>query len=161
MTFSERATDLQDEGDDSLLVAIAIERIGALALATRTDEAIATAEVALRTATGSDRTALTVAAARRLRSGPAIRPMPNGISQQVDEPDDPQVNALAAHIALNAADLNQALTLATRAAAVAEETGSADVACAALGGRRPSVAAPGSSNFDRRLRAGRADRGAP
>ncbi|GAA2898720.1 hypothetical protein GCM10010472_66380 [Pseudonocardia halophobica] len=118
-------------GDPGLVVAITVERIQAFALATRTDEAIAAADVALPTATGADRTALAIAASRACVGGQRFDEAGRYLTLFGD-PDDPRVQALAAHIALDAEDLDQALALATRAAAAAEQVGPPDVLCEAL-----------------------------
>ncbi|WP_433508153.1 ATP-binding protein [Pseudonocardia halophobica] len=118
-------------GDPGLVVGITVERIQAFALATRTDEAIAAADVALPTATGADRTALAVAAARACVGGQRFDEAGRYLTMFGDT-DDPRVQALAAHIALNAEDLDQALALATRAAGAAEQVGPPDVLCEAL-----------------------------
>jgi DNA-binding CsgD family transcriptional regulator len=126
----ERAAVLA-AGNPGLVVAITVERIQAFALATRTDEATAAADVALPTATGADRTALAVAAARACVVGQHFDEAGRYLTLFGD-PEDPRVQALAAHIALNADDLDQALALATRAAAAAEQSGPPDVLCEAL-----------------------------
>ncbi|MEU7818703.1 AAA family ATPase [Pseudonocardia sp. NPDC049154] len=126
----ERAVVLA-AGDPGLLVAITVERIQAFALQTRTDEAIAAADVALPTAAGAERTALAVAAARACVGGHHFDEAGRYLTLFGD-PDDPRVQALAAHIALHAEDLDQALALATSAAAGAEQAGTPDVLCEAL-----------------------------
>jgi DNA-binding CsgD family transcriptional regulator len=114
-----------------LLAAVTVERIQAFALATRTEDAIAAADAALPDATGADRTALAVAAARACVAGQHFD-MAGRYLVLADDPDDARVEALAAHIALNADDLDRALALATRAMATAERTGLPDVVCEAL-----------------------------
>jgi hypothetical protein len=126
----ERAVVLA-AGDSGLLAAIAVERIEAFALATRTEEAVAVADAALRTAAGPHRTALAVAAARACVAGQHFDEAGRYLGL-AGEPDDPRVGALAAHIALHADDLAGALALATDAAATAEEAGAPDVTCEAL-----------------------------
>ncbi|HXV92615.1 MAG TPA: helix-turn-helix transcriptional regulator, partial [Pseudonocardia sp.] len=118
-------------GNPGLLVAIAVERIGAFALATRTEEAIAAADGALPTATGRDRIAVAVAAARACVAGQRFDEAERHLAL-VGDPDDPRVRALAAHVALNADDLDGALALAKGAVAAAEETGPPEVVCEAL-----------------------------
>ena len=126
----ERAVVLA-AGDSGLLAAIAVERIEAFALATRTEEAVAVADAALGTAAGPDRTALAVAAARACVAGQHFDEAGRYLAL-AGEPDDPRVGALAAHIALHADDLPGALALATDAAATAEKAGAPDVTCEAL-----------------------------
>ena len=99
----ERAVVLA-AGDSGLLAAIAVERIEAFALATRTEEAVAVADAALGTAAGPDRTALAVAAARACVAGQHFDEAGRYLAL-AGEPDDPRVGALAAHIALHADDL--------------------------------------------------------
>ena len=118
-------------GDPSLLAAITVERIQAFALAARTEDAVAAADDTLPAATGADRTALAVAAARACVAGQRFDEAGRYLAL-ADHPDDARVEALAAHIALNADDLDQALALATRAAAAAERAGQPDVVCEAL-----------------------------
>ena len=115
-------------GDASLLVAITVERIQAFALATRTDDAIAAADAALPAAAGPDRAALAVAAARACVAGQRFDRAGHYLALAGD-PDDPRVAALAAHIALDAGDLERALASATWAA---EQAGPPDVVCEAL-----------------------------
>jgi DNA-binding NarL/FixJ family response regulator len=126
----ERAAVLS-AGDANLHVAITVERIQVFALATRTADATAAADVALPTATGADRTALAVAAARACVAGQHFDEAGHYLTLASD-PGDPGVQALAAHIALNADELDEALALATRAAAAAEQVGPPDVVCEAL-----------------------------
>ena len=109
---------------------ITVERIQAFALAARTEDAIAAADAALPDATGADRTALAVAVARACVAGQHFDVA--GRYLTLADPDDARVEALAAHIALNADDLDRALALANRAAAAAERTGPPDVVCEAL-----------------------------
>jgi DNA-binding CsgD family transcriptional regulator len=118
-------------GEPELLAAIAVKRIEAYALATRTEEAVAVADAALRIAAGPDRTDLAVAAARACVAGQHFDEAGRYLAL-ADDPEDPRVGALAAHIALNADDLARALALATGAVATAEEAGAPDVVCEAL-----------------------------
>jgi DNA-binding CsgD family transcriptional regulator len=117
--------------DPSLLAAVTVERIQAFALAARTVDAVAAADAALPDAAGAARTTLAVAAARACVAGQHFDDAGRYLAL-VDAPPDARVEALAAHIALNADDLDRALTLATRAAAAAERAGQPDVVCEAL-----------------------------
>ena len=126
----ERAVVLA-AGNPGLLAAIEAARIEAFALTTRTEEAAAVADAALPRAAGPDRTTLAVAAARACVAGQHFDEAERYLAL-ADEPDDPRVGALAAHIALNADDLAAALALATGAAARAEEIDAHDVVCEAL-----------------------------
>ena len=117
-------------GDASLLVAITVERIQAFALATRTDDAIAAADAALPAAAGPDRAALAVAAARACVAGQRFDRAGHYLALAGD-PDDPRVAALAAHIALDAGDLERALAWPPSRRG-AEQAGPPDVVCEAL-----------------------------
>lgn len=125
-----RAGDLA--GPRPVLAAqIAAERVGVLALAGRTDEAVAVAEHHLPRLSGDVRDALSLALVRALvavgRFADAAAYLPTTPAST-----DPRAGALAAHVALGTGDTTRATELARDAVELGRRSGAFDAVCEAL-----------------------------
>ncbi|MDD7942792.1 AAA family ATPase [Actinomycetospora lutea] len=121
----EQATALAGEGHR---VPVAVERVEVLALAARTDDALAVGAHLLGAAAGGPRTALAVALARACVAAERLDEA-RAFLDGAGDPDDPRVLALAAHVALDAGAVGEALRLAALAV---EDTEHPEAACEAL-----------------------------
>ncbi|MDN5917195.1 MAG: AAA family ATPase [Pseudonocardia sp.] len=151
-TVLERAVVLA-AGHRDLRVRIAIERVEVLTLAARVDQAIAVAEAELTGAAEPHRSALLIALARACvvaeRFAEARRHL-----DDVPDSGDPRVRALAAHVALGAGQVEEAVRLADSVADDGEEDGvHPEAVCEALEiagrGRRRSDPARSRESFVR------------
>ncbi|MDD7932994.1 ATP-binding protein [Actinomycetospora straminea] len=122
----EQATALAGEAQR---LPVALERVEVLALAARTDEALAVGGHLLPGAAEPARTALAVALARACVAAERFDEARALLARGRD--DDPRVLALAAHVALGVGEVSEALRLAEPAVAAAE-TRAPEAACEAL-----------------------------
>ncbi len=117
----EQATALAGEGHR---VPVALERVEVLALAARTDEALAVGGPLLGRADGP---ALAVSLARACVAAERFAEAQGFLARAAD-PDDPRVLAVAAHVAAGTGEVTHAVDLARRALVTAR----GDAACEAL-----------------------------
>ncbi|GLZ47454.1 hypothetical protein Acsp06_36390 [Actinomycetospora sp. NBRC 106375] len=92
-------------------VPVVLERVEVLALVARTDEALGVGEPLLGAARGVERTALALALARACVAADRLDDA-RGMLARAGDPEDPRVLALAAHVALGAGEVAEALRLA-------------------------------------------------
>ncbi|HSK59022.1 MAG TPA: LuxR C-terminal-related transcriptional regulator, partial [Actinomycetospora sp.] len=104
----EQATALAGEAHR---VPVAVERVEVLTLAARVDDALAVGEHLLGGATGPARTGLAVALARACVTAERFAEARDFLARAGD-PGDPRVLAVAAHVALGAGEVGEALRLA-------------------------------------------------
>lgn len=114
-----------------LAVEVATELVRVLALACRTDEAVAVGDHVLPGLSGAARSRLCLELARATVAAERFDAA-DGYLRSAGVPDDPRATALAAHIALGVGDAAGAARLAAAAEAEARTAGLPEVVCEAL-----------------------------
>lgn len=111
--------------------AVTIERVSALALAGRVDDALAVGEAALPSSFGDAHAELCLELARAAVAAGAWD-LARDYVARAGRPDDPRVEAVAADAAFGAGLITEAASRAERAVRMAEQSGNPEVICAAL-----------------------------